>query len=108
MKVTITERRGSVPKRILEKTEAQVAALAKFESRATHAEVTWVDEKHTHKVEVVVHVDGSPQVVARGEADNHRTALTEVVDRAKRMLRQQRERRRDHQAPPLSEGLGDE
>lgn len=108
MKVTISERHGSVPKRILERTEAQVAALAKFEARATHAEVTWNDEKHTRSVEVVVHVDGASQIVARGEASEFRPALTQVIDRARRMLRDQRERRRDHQAPPLSEGVESE
>lgn len=105
MKVTITVRGEPVPQKILDRTEAQVSRLEKFESRATHAEVIWSDERHSHKVEIVIHVDAAPQVVARGEAEQHRPALTEAIERAQRMLRQQREKRRDHQAPPLSEGV---
>jgi len=104
VRVTITERHCDVPKKILTRTEDQIGGLAKYEQRATHAEVTYTEEKHSRKVEVVVHVDGGGQVVAHGEDDEFRGALAQAVERARRMLRQQREKRIDHKAPPLSEG----
>ena len=105
MRVTITERHCEVSQKVLDRTEQQVGALAKYEQRATHAEVTYTDEKHIRKIEVVVHVDGSGQVAARGEGENFVTALNQVVDRLRRRLRDQREKRRAHQAPPLSDGV---
>ncbi len=103
MRVTITERHCEVPKNVLTRTESQVGSLAKFESRATHAEVVYTDQRHTRKVEVVVHVDGAGRVAARGEGQDFRSALDQVVERLRRILREQRERRTDHHAPPRSE-----
>jgi ribosomal subunit interface protein len=105
VRVTITERHCEVPRNVLTRTESQVGSLSKFEQRATHAEVVYHDERRARKVEVVVHVDGAGQVAAKGEGDDFRSALDQVVDRLRRMLREQRERRRDHHAPPLSEGV---
>ena len=105
MRVTITERHCEVPKRVLDRTESQVAGLAKFEQRASHAEVIYSEEKRSMKIEIVVFVDGAPEVAARGEGGDFRKALDQGVERMRRQLREQRERRRDHQAPPLSESL---
>jgi ribosomal subunit interface protein len=105
LKVTITERHCEVSKKMLTRTEEQVGGLGKYDQRATHAEVTYTDEKHTRKVEIVVHVDGSGQVVAHGEGDDFRGALSQAVERTRRMLRERRQKRRDHQAPPLSDGV---
>jgi len=105
VRVSITERHCDVPQRVLERTEAQVGALAKYEQRASAADVVYTDEKHTRKVEVIVHIDGAPQVVGRGEGGDFRSALDQVVERLRRMLNEQRKRRRDHHAPPLSGGL---
>lgn len=108
MRVTTTERHCEVPRRVLDRAESQIAALAKFEQRASHGEVIFSEEKRSRKVEVVVAVDGAPEVAARGEAEDFRKALDQAVDRVRRQLREQRERRRDHTAPPLSEGLAEE
>ena len=108
MRVTITERHCEVPKSVLARTENQVAGLAKFEQRASHADVIYTDEKRSRKVEIVVFVDGAPEVAARGEGDDFRKALDQGVERMRRQLREQRERRRDHKAPPLSEGIAEE
>lgn len=105
MRITITERSCQVPNSVRERTQTLVEGLAKYEDRATSADVVYSDEKHTKKVEIIVHIDGAPQVVARGEGDDFRSAVDRTVNRAKRMLREQRERRRDHQAPPLSESM---
>ena len=105
MKVTITERHCEVPRRVLARTEKTVRVLDKFDQRATHADVTYTDEKHTRKVEVIVHVDREPLVAARGEGEDFGKALTQVLDRVKRILKDQREKRVDHKGTPLSEGL---
>ena len=105
MRISITERRCDIPKRVRDRTESVVQGLSKFEERATSAEVVYSDEKNAKKVEIIVHIDGAPHVVARGEGDGFRAALDRAIDRTKRMLKEQREQRRDHQAPPLSETM---
>lgn len=104
MRVQITTRHCDVPKDVLERTDSQIRSLAKYQARASAADVVYSEEKLTRKVEVVVYIDGAESVVARGEGTEFRTALDEVVERLSRQLRRQRERRRDHKAPPLSEG----
>ena len=108
MRVQITERHCDVPDDVLERTRDQIESLAKYEQRASAAEVVYVEEKHARRIEVIIHVDGAEPVVARGDGSEFRSALDQVVDRLRRMLRRQRKRRRDHQAPPLNEGIGDE
>lgn len=79
--------------------------LTKYHVRVTAADVVFSEEKRTRRVEVVLSVDGAPPIVARAEADDHRTALDRVVDKAGRLLRKHRAASKDHQAPPLSEGV---
>ena len=104
MRVQITARHCDVPTDVLERTESQIRSLAKYQARASSADVVYSEEKLTRKVEVIVHIDGAEAVVAHGEGMEFRSALDEVVERLSRRLRRQRERRRDHKAPPLSEG----
>lgn len=105
MRVQITGRHCEVPDRLLARTEEQVQALAKYESRASAADVVFVDEKHARRIELIIHIDGAEAVVGHGEGGDFRSALDQVVERVGRMLRKQSDRRRDHQAPPLSERI---
>lgn len=105
MRISITERKCEVSKTVRQRTQSLIQGLSRYEERAAAAEVVFSDERHTKKVEIIVHIDGSPHVVAKGEGEGFRAALDQAVDRAKRILREQRERRRDHQAPPLSETM---
>jgi ribosomal subunit interface protein len=102
VRVSITERHCDVPRKIIERTEALIGRLSKYEQEATAADVVYSDERHTRKVEVIIHIDGAANVVGRGEGTDFRSALDQVVDRLRRMLSEQRDRRRDHQAPPLA------
>jgi ribosomal subunit interface protein len=103
VRVQVTERHCEVPEDVRARTESQVLALAKYESRATAADVIFSDEKHARKVEMLVHIDGADPVAAHGEGGEFRAALAEGIERVSRMLRKQHQRRRDHKAPPLSE-----
>lgn len=108
MRIQITTRHCDVSDDVLERTHEQVESLAKFNPRATSADVVFEEEKVTRKVEVIVHTDGSPPVVAHGEAGDFRAAVDQVVDRVGRMLREQRKQEREHKAPPLQDRvLGD-
>lgn len=101
MEVRITERRCTVPAEVLERTRVRIGSLARYQPRASTAEVVFSEEKLATKVEVIVSIDGADPVLATGEASDFRSALDRVVDRLSRRLRRQRQRRRDHKAPPL-------
>ena len=106
MKVQITARHCEVPEAILERTEELVASLAKYSPRATLAEVVYTEEKLDKVVEVIVHIDGGEPIVARASDPEYLNSLDQVVSRAGRMLRKERERRTDHQAPARWERAG--
>lgn len=108
MRVSITERQCEVGKRTLDRTEAQIAQLSRFEQRASLAEVVFTEGKRSKSAEVVIHIDGAPHATARGEGETFRSALDQVIERLRRILKEQRERRREHKAPPLSERLSEE
>jgi ribosomal subunit interface protein len=97
-----------VPADVLEQTEPRVASLSKYSPRATAVDVVFYEEKIDKLVEVLVHIHGSEPVVARGQDKDFKTALDQVLDRAARILKKQRERHTDHKAPPLGEQPGGE
>jgi len=106
LRLQIAARHCEVPSDVLERTEELVSSLGKYHPKASAADVVYMEEKLTKVVEVIFHIDGGEPIVARGEGDEFRSALDQVVDRASRRLRRQRERRTDHKAPPLGEGVG--
>ena len=92
---------------VRERAETHVASLAKYSPRATAAEVLFMEEKLERIVEVIVHVDGEEPVVARAEDAEFHAAVDKVVDRLSRRLREQRDLRKDHQAPPSRNRAGE-
>ena len=107
MRVKITTRHCDVPKALLTRTEEQIQKLSKYDSRVGSAEVTYTEEKHSRKVEVVLHIDGAPPVVAQAEERDFRSALDKATDRITRMLKRERQQHRDHWAPPLPEATNE-
>ena len=105
MRVSSTERHCDVPRKVLARTETLGAGLTKYEQRATAVDVVFTEEKRVRKAEGIVHIDGAPPVTGHGGGEDFRTALDEMIDHLRRRLKEQRKKRRDHQAPPLSEGI---
>ncbi len=67
MKVRIATRHCDVPDDLREPTEAEIDKLSRYDSRVGSADVTYTEEKHTRKIDVVVHIDGAETVVAQAE-----------------------------------------
>lgn len=103
MRVQITERRCEVPAEVLRRAESQAERLERFDGRATAVEVIFSEERHQRGVEMIIHIDGAPPVVGRGEAEDFRSALDRAVERTRRQLKEGREQRRDHRPTPLSD-----
>lgn len=81
-------------------------ALAKFSPRATAAEVVFMEENVVRVVEVIVHIDGDEPVVARADDKDFHSALDKVLEKLSRQLRDRRDLRKDHQAPPRRDRAG--
>ena len=102
MRVQITARHCELPDPVRKRTMNQISRLVRYDDRLSSAEVVFDEEKHTRKVEAILHVDGAPVVVAQGEDTEFRAALDKMTDRLARMLKEGRARLVDHRAPPLA------
>lgn len=107
MRVQIAQRHCDVPKSVLKRTEEQLEKLVRYEPRLGSAEVVYNEEKHARTVEVILHIDGNAPIIANADGGDFRSALDKVLGRVTRMLKEQRSRRRDHQAPKLSEAAAE-
>ena len=104
MRVQITVRHGDVPEAVKVRAEEQVEKLTRYDPRLAGAEIVFNEEKKLKQVEGIFSIDRSEPVVTSGEGPEFRPALDQMLDRAARKLRRQREQVRDHHhgapAPP--------
>lgn len=108
MRLQIAARHCDVPQTIRTRAERQALKLSRYDPRLTAAEIVFEVEKHTKRVEGIFSLDGQEPVVTKGEGTEFRAALDQMLDRAGRMLKRQREQHRDHQGPKLSEAASPE
>jgi ribosomal subunit interface protein len=104
LRIQVAARHCDIPDSVRKRTEEQLTRLAKYEPRASSAEVVYEEEKRVRKVEIILTVDRGEPVVAKAEGEEFRTALDKVVDRLGRILRRQRDQALQHKGPRLSEG----
>lgn len=101
MKVSVAMRHDSLSGELREVTERRAQRLARFEPRLGVVAITFDEDGDRRRAEVRADVDGAASVVARAGGPTHRSALDRALDRTIRQLKRQRERRLDHQAPPV-------
>lgn len=98
MKVNTVARRCDVPEYVVERANRKIGKLVRFEPRLTSAEVVFRIERHVHRVEAILPLDGHEPVIARGEARDFPTALDQVADRLSKILRRGRTQQVEHWA----------
>lgn len=108
MEVRITSRHTDLSDPLRERAEELISKLTKYEPRLSAAEVVFIEEKRSVRVEGLLHIDRKDPVVATGEAEEFRSALDQLVARLTTQLRRKHSRVVDHQAPKLSEALAEE
>lgn len=96
--VNTVARHCDVPDFALKRANRKIAKLVRFEPRLTSAEVVFQIERHVHRVEVVLSLEGDDSVVARGEARDFIAALDQVADRLSKILRRRRAQLVEHWA----------
>jgi putative sigma-54 modulation protein len=102
MQIIISGRNVDVTDAIRGHIEERFERVSKFEPRASRVDVTLTEEKTRSIAEAVLSVDGGGTVVAKAEASEVRTAVDRLYDKLSRRARKERERRRNHKAPPGS------
>jgi putative sigma-54 modulation protein len=102
MQIIISGRNVDVTDAIREHIEGRFERMSKFEPRASRVDVTLTEEKTRSIAEAVLSVDGGGTVVAKAEASEVRTAVDRLYDKLSRRARKERDRRRNHKAPPGS------
>ncbi len=105
MRVQIAARHCDIPDSVRTRAEEQVLRLAKYDPRVSTADVVFEEERVVRRVEVVLGVHGGEPIIARGEDAEFLTALDKVIQRLARRLKRQRDRKTNHKAPPLSDGV---
>ena len=104
MRVQIAARHCDIPDTVRNRTEELLGKLSKYEPRLSGAEVVFEVEKHRKKVDAVLKVDREEPVVAKGEADEFKEALDQMVDRLSRILRRRRKQMKDYHRSGSLEG----
>lgn len=103
MQTTITARHCEISEALRERAAAVMDRIGGFAGRSIEATVVFDADGLLRTAEIRLHVAGGEVLIARGEADDHRSAL----DRAEEKLRRQVEktarprRSRTSQAKPL-------
>lgn len=102
MQTTITARHCEIPEALRERAQTVLERLGTFARRPMEATVVFDADGLDRTAELRLHVARGEVLIARGEGEDHRTAL----DRAEEKLRRQLERvtqprRRSSQAKPL-------
>ena len=105
MRVQISARHCELPDSVRKRTQEQIERLERYDPAVSAAEVVYEEVKHLRKVEVILSIDRADPVIATGEGNEFRSALDQVVNRLRRILRRRRGQLKDHQAPRLSEGV---
>ena len=98
MNVNTVARRCEVPEYVVKRANQKIGKLARFEPRLTSAEVVFRIERHVHRVEAFLSLNGHDPVVARGQARDFPTALDQVADRLSKILRRGRTQQVEHWA----------
>lgn len=102
MRTTITARHCEIPEALRERAQTVLERLGNFARRPVEATVVFDADGLDRIAELRLHVARGEVLIARGEGEDHRTAL----DRAEEKLRRQLERvtqprRRSSQVKPL-------
>ena len=98
MRVQLSARRCEVPDAIKQRTEDRVGRLTRYDPRLSAADVVFEVEKHLHRVEAVLSIDGDENVVVSADGPDFRMAVDHMVDRLAKVLRRRRSQITDHQA----------
>ena len=90
MTINTVARHCDVPDVIIKLAHQKIGRLTRFEPRLTSAEVVFEVERHVHRVEAVLSLNGARPVVARAEATDFRMALDRACGRLSKILRRRR------------------
>jgi ribosomal subunit interface protein len=103
MQTTITVRHCDIPDALRERAAAVLDRLGGFARRPIEATVVFDEDGLLRTAEIRLHLARGEVLVARGEAEDHRTALDRAEDKLRRQVEKASRPRRSRpsQAKPL-------
>ena len=104
MQTTITARHCEISEALRERALTVIERLGNFATRPVEAAVVFDTEGPLQTAELRLHVSRGEVLVAKGEAEEHRTALDRAEDKLRKQLEKasaRSRRARSSQANPL-------
>jgi len=86
MQTTITVRHCEIPEALLARARTVVERLGTFAHRPLESHVVFDTDGAARTAEIRLHAARGELLVARGEADDHRTALDRAEEKLQRQL----------------------
>lgn len=105
MKISVTARHFEFNDSLRRHVEKRLARLARYDQRVSRVEITLTEEKRAKRVEALAAIAGDVDIHAEATAEDFRIAVNRVSDKLARQLKRRHDRRRDHQAPRLGQGI---
>jgi ribosomal subunit interface protein len=103
MRVQVVSRHCDVPLPVRMRAEERAGRLLRYDTRLTHAELVFEEERHVKRVDGILAIEGGEPIVAHGEGEEFAQALDQAIGRLAKILRRSRAQIKDHQAPKLSD-----
>lgn len=100
MKIEITARHCELDDVVREKAESIAQKWPRYDGTSSHARLVFEVEGTAHTVDVQVWRDRQEPVAVRGEGGDFRTALDDADGKIRRILRKDKQKRRDHKSEP--------
>ncbi len=105
MDVRISARHCTITDSTRDLARRRVDRVARFEPRASAAEILFSAQNAFKHAEIRMTVPGGVQLHSHGEAESFRSALDRAAERLERQLRRRRGRTRDRRAVPATEAM---
>ena len=104
--IEVTSRHGEVSQRMEEYATSKAAKLPRFNDQVSRIEIVVVGPHESPEVEMVVHVDNHPHLVATERNEHFNGAIDGLCAKMERQLRRAKEKLKDHKGDPSAKQAG--
>lgn len=100
IQIDFINRHGHLSERMSEYATKKVARLARYNDQISRIEVI-VDGPHDNpEVEVIVHIDNHPHIIAKERSEHFNSAIDSITEKLERQLVKAKEKLKNHKGEP--------